>query len=64
MLLVTGFQVAISILGRGRLEDYVECLENTLQAKSMVKIDLENSSLPVSEIFVHAPSTLPMSKLN
>lgn len=46
--LVTGFQVAITILGSGRLENYVGCLEASLKDMFMAPVKLENSSLPVN----------------
>ena len=46
---MAGIQVVISILSRGRLDDYVECLEESLQDMSMVQVKLTNSSLPVSK---------------
>jgi hypothetical protein len=49
VVLVTGLQVAISILGKGRLDRYVECLEENLQDSfGIPDVALTNTSLPVS----------------
>lgn len=49
-ILVTGLQVAIAILARGRLDDYVGCLEESLLALFQVPVNLTDSDLPVSKI--------------
>ena len=49
--MVTGFQIAIAITGRGRLEDYVNCLERSLSKDLDANITIpKNSSIPVSQI--------------
>lgn len=41
--------MAISILGRGRLDSYVECLEESLQnLLNITEVDLSDTELPVS----------------
>lgn len=47
VILVTGLQVAIGILGRGRLDKYVGCLEESLLVSFEVPVNL-TSDLPVS----------------
>lgn len=50
VILVTGIQVAITIFGRGRLDAYVDCLEESLEVvfeSPSDSINLINSSLPV-----------------
>ena len=50
MIAVTGLQLAIVFLGMGRLDVYVDCLEESLDEglNSSVPVDLTNTSLPVS----------------
>ena len=49
VILVTGVQVAISVLARGRLDSYVKCLEESLQVSLNVsEVDLTDTMLPVS----------------
>ncbi len=50
-ILVTGLQVTIVILGRGKLDRYVECLEESLleQFNATVLIPV-NSTIPVLNI--------------
>lgn len=47
VVLVTGIQVAIIFLGSGRLDDYVGCLEESLQQTSVGTVDLTDTSIPV-----------------
>ncbi len=48
VFLVTGIQVAIIFLGSGRLDDYVECLEDSLEEAINASVDLSNTtSIPV-----------------
>ena len=48
VIIVTGIQVTISFLGRGRLDNYVGCLEESLREISNVPVNLTNSPIPVS----------------
>ena len=47
VVLVTGIQVAIIFLGSGRLDDYVGCLEESLQQTSIGTVNLTDTSIPV-----------------
>ena len=47
-ILVTGIQIAIAILGSGRLDSYVGCLEQSLEQLFNKSFDIPaNSTLPV-----------------
>lgn len=55
VILVTGFQFAILYLGRGRLDAYVDCLEESLLRTAINPENvslLANTSLPVIWIII------------
>ena len=47
-IMVTGLQIAIAILGQGRLDEYEDCLEQSLSEQLMINVTIpSNSSIPV-----------------